>query len=615
MRRARLGLTLPIGRNEPAVAYASRLAALNGCSSLWAFCSLVGLSALKLSRADPEELSRLSDLSGIVVADLARFSIRTNTRATRTLGGQIFPNKDIKIQTQYICPKCVLEASDDREWYHVPPDVFWYLDFVRTCPKHGLLLIPMPEQQVGWFPYDFTARLSQAQIGRETLIGLMTHAPTRVDEFSIASFSGNTDSTWLAGSSAYAVSRASERLGCIIEGFRSARQLSRQELARLADVGFAVLSNGPESLQRVLEKLIEQRGRSSLRKTFGVFFHLMDGKMGDAIPMVRAVLRDVILENFVIHPGDKLLGEVCTTRRFHTLTSASDLTGVHPVKLANVLRSAGLMAEISASDPIMIEAEPAEEMLRKLSSSVLTKDALSFLGLPWRHLMSLQDSGLIAPVNPACRGQYMYCLHELKHLRDAMCKNARVLSEESADLVPVYKAANQSVCSISEVVTLLTSGKLQDVGLVGGEQGFDAIRVDPTEVFEALPAYREVTDAMTREELLKHFGVCAKTLAFLLREGHFDEFRTRCRQSRKVRSYITISSVERFSETYVSLRNLAQEMQISARNLSYLIKGAGLYELPVPEKCRGRFFRREDVLPGNKLMGLDGSNNNTGGSL
>lgn len=596
MRSTRLGLTLPIGQNEPAATYASRLAALNGCSSLWAFCSLTGLSAFGLARADTDELSLLSDLSGTPVADLERFSPRRKTRASRMLGSQVFPNKDIKIQTQYICPKCVIEAAFDREWYHAPPDVFWYLDFVRTCPKHGLLLVPMPEQQTGWFPHDFAARLSRAQISRAGLASMMRSAPTKVDEFSIGSFSGNAGNSWLAGSSAYAVSRASERLGCVLDGTKSARYLDRSELARLADIGFAVLSGGPGAVREVLVDLVQERGRSSIRRTFGVFFNLLDGKMGQEIPVVRNLLREVVLENFIVHPGEHILGEVCSTRRFHNLQSASNLTGVHPTKIASVLKSAGLMPETTESGPILIEANPANEMLQKLSSSVLTRDALRFLGLPWRHLIRLQEAGLIAPINPACGGQYMYCLHDLKRLRDAMCQNGRALSKECAELVPIYKAANQSVCPISEVVKLLVSGELGNVGLIEGNHGFDAIRVDPSEVFAALPAYKEITKAMTREELLKCLGVCTKTVAFLIREGHFDEFRARCRHSRKVRSYVTVSSIERFSEKYVSLRNLAHEKQIPALKLSNQLKGSGLYELPVPEKCRGRLFRREDLL-------------------
>ncbi|MEO9649375.1 MAG: hypothetical protein ABJ360_03460 [Roseobacter sp.] len=95
----RLGLTLPIGEHEPAVTYASRIAALNGCTSLWSFCGLTGLSALKLVQGDQDTLSRLSDLTGTDRSELERFSPITMTRATRSLGGQVFPNKVIKIQT------------------------------------------------------------------------------------------------------------------------------------------------------------------------------------------------------------------------------------------------------------------------------------------------------------------------------------------------------------------------------------------------------------------------------------------------------------------------------------------------------------------------------------
>ncbi|MEP3294912.1 MAG: TniQ family protein [Pseudoruegeria sp.] len=599
----RLGLTLLIGEHEPAVTYASRIAALNGCTSLWSFCGLTGLSALKLVQGDQDTLSRLSDLTGTDRSELERFTPITMTRATRSLGGQVFPNKVIKIQTQHICPRCISDSPADRDWYFTAPDVFWYLDFVRTCPKHGLLLVPLPENQSGWFPYDFAARLTRAQISRDALEGMMVSAPTAVDAYSISSFSGTAALSWLNDCDAYAVSRTSERLGCTVEGVTSAKYLARSELARLADIGFAVLSEGPDALRATLLDLINKRGRSGIRRVFGVFFNLMDGKMGDEISSVRKVLREVILENFIIQPGDILLGEPCLKRRFHSLQSAADQTGVHPTKVASVLTAAGLMPRHEDTKLIQIEAEPAEEMLRRLSNAVLTRDALKFLGLPWRHMMSLQDAGLISPINPACGGHYMYCRHELIKLRDAMCQNGRDVGQEGIGLVPIYKAANQSVCGIAEVAKLLVSGCLEKVGLVNGVRTFDSIRVDPTEVFEALPAYEAVAAAMTREDLLQHFGVCGATVAFLLREGHFDEFRARCRTSRKVRSYVTKASVDQFSGKYISLKNLAKEQKVSGRVLSHHLKGEGLYELPVPSRCRGRFFRLTDV---SALFGTSG---------
>jgi len=592
----RLGLTLPIGEHEPAVTYASRIAALNGCNSLWSFCGLTGLSALKLAQGEAETLKRLSGLTGTDVSALTRFTPCTETRATRCLGGQIFPNKDIKIQTQHICPRCILDSSIDRELYFAAPRVFWYLDFVRTCPKHGLLLVPLPERQKGWFPYDFAARLKRSQISRDQLVDLIAPAPNKVDQFSIGLLSGDVDRSWLGNSDAYVVSRTSERLGCAVEGVTSAKYLARSELARLADIGFAVLSDGPDALRATLLDLINQRGRSGTRRVFGVFFNLMDGKMGQKIPSVRNVLREVILENFVVHPGDILLGEPCLKRRFHSLQSAADQTGIHPTKVASVLTAAGLMPRHDDAQFIQIEAEPAEEMLRRLSNAVLTRDALKFLGLPWRHMMSLQDAGLISPINPACGGQYMYCRHELSSLRDAMCQNGHDIGLERAGLVPIYKAANQTVCGVAEVVKLLISGRLKKVGLLHGVPSFDAIRVNPAEVFEALPRYDAVAKAMTRDDLLKQFGVCGATVAFLLREGCFDEFRARCPKSRKIRSYVTKTSVDQFSHEYVSLRNLAREQQVSGRVLSHRLKNTEILELPVPSNCRGRFFRRSNVL-------------------
>lgn len=597
----RLGLTLPIGEHEPAVTFASRVAALNGCNSLWSFCALTGLSALKLAQGDPETLTRLSDFTGSDVSELERFSPTTMTRATRSIGGQVFPNKVIKIQTQHICPRCILDNTADREWYFAAPGVFWYLDFVRTCPKHGLLLVPLPEIQRGWFPYDFAARLTKSQVSRDALADMMVSAPTGVDKYSIDSFSGKSDPTWLNGCDAYAVSRASERLGCAIEGITSTKKLNRPDFAKVAEQGFRILSEGPDVFRATCTDLIDKNGRSALGKTFGVFFSLMDGKIGNTMPAVRNVFREVILENFVVHPGDILLGEPCLKRRFHSLQSAADQTGVHPTKVASVLTAAGLMPRHEDTKFIQIEAEPAEEMLRRLSNAVLTRDALKFLGLPWRHLMSLQDAGLISPINPACGGQYMYCRYDLSHLRDAICQNGCDIEQEKDSLVPIYKAANQSVCGIAEVVKLLVSGEIENVGQMQGLRTFEAIRVDSKEVFEGLPSYEAVEAAMTREELLRQFGVCGATVAFLLREGHFDEFRTRCRKSRKIRSYVTKASVDRFSEEYVSLRNLADERQVSGRVFSHSFKSKRIYELPVPSRCRGRFFRRADVNLRNEL--------------
>ncbi|MDA8585497.1 TniQ family protein [Rhodobacteraceae bacterium] len=596
MTTPRLGLTLSIGQYEPAIAYASRLARLNGCTSLWSFCMLMGISAVKLGQGDSVEIEKLSHISGTSIVDLERFSMKTVTRATRSIGGQVFPNKAIKIQTQHICPACILDQIDNREAYYGASDVFWYCDFVRTCPKHNLLLVPLCEDQTGWFPYDFAARLCQSRPDKNALLNLMVSAPTDLDQFSIASFSGVRHQSWLKDCDAYAVSRASEKLGCTMRGLRSVKGLSRAQLAYYSDLGFHALSAGPEAFAQVLNDRVKDQAGRGVGQTFGIFHIFLNSPTGRGLPQVRDVLRTTIIENFLVEPGDTVLGEICTQRRYHSLQSAADEVGLHPIKVASVLRAAGLLPSETKSKPMLIEAERCSFMLQKLSTAVFTKDAIRFLGMPWRHLVKVKDAGLISPINPACGGNYLFCQNELTRLRNEMCQNGVALSETSEDLVPIYKAANQAVCGIAEVVKLLVSSDLKNVGLINGDHGFDAIRVDPIEVFKALPSYKDVTAAMTREELLTYFGVCKTTVAFLIREGHFDEFRTRCRKSRKVRSYITNESVGRFSQKYISLRNLALHLGVNSTRLSFSLEVKELYELPVPERCRGRFFRRADVL-------------------
>lgn len=591
----RLGLTLSIGQYEPAIAYASRLARLNGCTSLWSFCMLMGLSAVKLGQGDAVEIEKLSHISGTSMADLERFSMKTVTRATRSIGGQVFPNKAIKIQTQHICPACILDQIDNREAYYGASDVFWYCDFVRTCPKHNLLLVPLREDQIGWFPYDFAARLCQSRPNKDALLNLMVSAPTDLDQFSIASFSGVRHQSWLKDCDAYAVSRASEKLGCTMQGLRSVKGLSRAQLAFYSDIGFRALSAGPEAFAQVLSDRAKDQAGRGVGQTFGIFHIFLNSPTGRALPQVRDVLRATIMENFLVEPGDTVLDELCTERRYHSLQSAADEVGLHPIKVASVLSSAGLLPRKNKSKPMLIEAASCNAMLQKLSTAVFTKDAISFLGMPWRHLVKVKDAGLISPINPACGGNYLFCQNELARLRDKMCQNGVALRETSGDLVPIYKAANQAVCGIAEVVKLLVSSDLKNVGLINGDRGFDAIRVDPIEVFKSLPSYNDVTAAMTREELLTYFGVCSATVAFLVREGHFDEFRTRCRKSRKVRSFVTTESVDRFSKTYISLRNLAIEREMRPRELSDKLSGRSLYVLPVPERCRGTFYRRVDI--------------------
>lgn len=596
MTSPRLGLTLSIGEYEPAISYASRLARLNGCTSLWSFCMLMGLSALKLGQGDNGEIVKLSDISGISIANLERYSMKTVTRATRSICGQVFPNKAIKIQTQHICPACILDQIDNREAYYGAPDVFWYCDFVRTCPKHHLLLVPIYDDQTGWFPYDFAGRLCQSRPNKDSLFNLMVSAPADLDHFSIASFSGVRHQSWLKDYDAYAVSRASEKLGCTMQGLRSVKGLSRAQLAHYSDIGFRALSAGPEAFAQVLNDLIKDHLGRGVGQTFGIFHIFLNSPTGRALPQVRDVLRAIILENFLIEPGEEVLGEICTDRRYYSLKSAADEAGLHPTKVASVLRSAGLLPRETSSKSILIDAARCNVMLKKLSTAVFTKDAISFLGMPWRHLVSVKNAGLISPINPACGGNYLFCQDELDTLRDEMCQNGVAASETRRDLVPIYKAANQAVCGIAEVVKLLVSGELKSVGLINGCRSFDAIRVDPNEVFQALPSYKDVTSAMTREELLTHFGVCGATVAFLIREGHFAEFRARCRKSRKVRSYVTNDSVELFSQNYISLRNLASHLGVSSTKLSFSLERQGLYELPVPARCRGRFFRCTDVV-------------------
>ncbi|MBE3640234.1 TniQ family protein, partial [Mangrovicoccus sp. HB182678] len=124
------------------------------------FCSDTAFPIDPLFRGEGIAIEQLAQLAGCDVAALERVSVRRLGKGHFRLRDEFASLQSFQRLRVRVRPECVrAEAPSAAESWRVPCRLQWKLSSIRSCPKHGCMLVILPPEKFTKDARDYSAQL------------------------------------------------------------------------------------------------------------------------------------------------------------------------------------------------------------------------------------------------------------------------------------------------------------------------------------------------------------------------------------------------------------------------------------------------------------------------
>lgn len=493
---------LPFVADETPMSWASRQAAFHTGGGVAQFINDLRIPLLDLARGQRSAVERLCQIAGqdpdVVLANniealgTRRYGLRGHPFAAEFTTGLV---------TRF-CPLCVQEdcvgGGDPRALMR--HRLQWRLSTVRTCNVHHL-----PLSNVRRGKWDDTIHELQAMddtISEETsrAKSLTLRRPSALQMYVEHRVVGAFGPGWLDVQDIDQACRATEMLGGLVAfgPAQKAADMDQDMWDAAGRAGWSLVVEGPLRIQEVLvnqlRSCVRMNGHPSPRNAFGMLYGWLFASRQSKDPgPIRDIVREVIVENVPLVPGQMLLGEVVERPRLASIASIAKAEGLHPKTLTNVLRVSGVINDatmvMGARNVVadyqkartLIDATkyavPAIRVPDVLTASRPLVAALLELG----HLTRIQDHEAVrSKVGKSVDGRSIQRV--LKFIEDEF----EIVAEAPEEHFPLAKACEKCRVTLSVILELLFGGHLKSVYRLKGQNGFAALLVSPSEILKRI---------------------------------------------------------------------------------------------------------------------------------
>lgn len=489
---------LPFDPVETPLSFATRLASFHLRSSVVTFLHDIGVRPDAMIGCEEEAVARLAALAGVDAGAL-------HHNAARRIGQRRFDLRGHELSSEFFCspdtvfcPACLRE--DDGDAADVDSirrgRLEWTLRPVRTCPRHAIVLVHRDRQKWDDIYHELGRRVPERGADLDLLIdGADQRAPSPMQDYVLARLDGVAGGAWLDSQTLEQAVRSTEMVGLLAEygPTKKPSDLSLTEWDQAGATGFAITSAGEgairEALRDVQANAARNPGKVGGRKVLGALYDwLSAGRTAKEPGDIKRILREHMIETMAIAPGETILGETITERRFHSVESLAAESGLNSRTLRSVLAAKGLVPlEETVSGYHVFDAE----LGRKLAASVQRRTHVSALGNALNctrpQANQLLDERLLVQISDGAgaavgRTRKAVDNQEIARFLAALHADARPVDIVPVGMVPISKAAEKAKCPSVAVVHFILCGFLENVARLSGVEGYAAILVDPEEV-------------------------------------------------------------------------------------------------------------------------------------
>ena len=614
MTGARLSPGLPFLNDEVAQGYFGRLGYFHAGVNIEKFCRYTQLMPNEIVDGTQSFIGLTADLSGVPVEKIRLNTLQRISEDGFELRGERLALPVLRRTTLCFCTSCL---RDDKER---KPDMedgayrlrwSWLLRPVVTCPVHGERLTKLrvnnPVRN-----FDLGRLLAANEVDLVNA-GAEPIPCGALQAYVLSRMSGNAgEGAWLENQGITSAIKVCEMLGALIEGGPNARvgQYTEQDWARVGDIGFDVCVLGVDAIMDVFAQLRisggRRSGRAGAQAAYGFLFRWMKKtQRAEEYAPLKHVLREAILENFAIEPGEDLMGEEVTQRRVHSVNSLADATGLQRWALTRMLRKVGLIPptdEVAAFNQWVFPAQEGEQLAERILNSVPLYRLPDILGCTKSMAGLVVRGGFITSVVPIEEGtigltQGRFNRDELDAFVAQFTAGASVCEVEEGGYVDLTTAA-KGRSSVAEVIGLYLDGKLAGTRLLNGVPRLDHLRFDLAQV-------RRLTGAGTGEELHRLTSVsltlgipldAVKKLVSSQGEGpRLAPAPANLCVGRRGACYVSHDEIERFRSLYVPIAQVAKRTGRSRATDRKLLAQRGIRPVLDPSWLGAALYLWEDV--------------------
>lgn len=593
-------------RDERLASFASRTARANGLLGLDDLFKDLEISAQAFHAGDSGAIDRFAAIAGIDPEQASAQTFLAMPDDHFAIAGQQVADKHLLRRQFRVCPACLrTDIGPELTRTTVPrayARIAWSLTSAHSCPIHHLLLVLPPEPGTsfdfshGWEPWLF--ELFDGDLDKPT------QAEGKYEAFAAAVLNREDPARpgYLARLDLGSIGAAAEALGLSsLHGAKwSKTDMSAENVALAADVGFEVLSAGEEGVQSLLDALRFAIGKPQERPPgrYGKLHEwlLRGGGAGTEFAPLQDHLSRHIRDTWPLGPKDPCFRSKVTARRFHSILTAAAQCGLRPGQVQDLLNGAGLKGSLPLPEYEQIyDAMAVEEVLERVSSSVSMQAALKLPGLTRNQMATLIEAGFLSVSRGGDKARPRFSQADINaFLGRHRSIPFRNVPQGNVDEVGILIAARRHGVSTAQIYAMLVEGRLSRLSRARDDLLWSSLRVSASEVDVVLSANRVADPRIRLSTAAESLGLSNDFLRCLSREGWFDLQKAVDPRTRQPITTIAQADIAGFQARYITRRRLAREMTLDVRHAQQRLDQAGIIPVVVSEDGRELIFHRED---------------------
>ncbi|WP_412506110.1 TniQ family protein [Roseovarius sp. SYSU LYC5161] len=601
----KLPLTVSLLWRETATSYTSRLAARNGLSAS-AFCRDFGVSLRSVVDGDSAALERIAGLGGVSQTKLAAWSPTTLRGRRVSFRGHIFHGKTMRSPEIRGCPLCLREDAASSPL--APAQAMglrghWAVPHVAACRLHDHPLVSLYRDTHATERYDnarHLASITTAIINKD--LDRPQEPSTTFEDWLDDRLADGPGSDWLSGHPLHAASVFCRLLGISLlrlEGLRL-DHISEGSRHALYALGFEVAQEGEDAVRLALSRLqkLVDTPQDGPKKIYPALYDRLSHDYADDPDYAefQRILRDHMSATWPLGPGDELMGESVHERRLHSVTTASQETGVDPRRLRKLLLAADLLPEnCDLPDSwAVFDAADAAPILRDLTALVTAKEFRDMIGATRSQFDLLVADGVLKPTLETSETKHVWDPRTGTAFLTGLLRGAIQLRQPQHGWEHISKSAQRLKIGPGKIIRAITDGRLRRTGNLEGRTGYAAVYVDHEEVARLFGG--DAPPGLSIETFAKSVGFSPPSgLRRLIIDGQTPATRAINPRTNAEQFYISTADADAFHAKYFTPRTMANAYHRSWQSLRVELEKQGVQPFTPDDRNYGRVFLRRSV--------------------
>ncbi|WP_439561558.1 TniQ family protein [Roseinatronobacter sp.] len=416
----------------------------------------------------------------------------TGTRAGNVrmqFRGELYVSRALRNPAMRGCPVCLREdaaGASGPPYGAMAMRGDWQLREVTVCTRHGHPLVPLWQAAAPRDRFDIGARLRE--IEADIMSGALdrpARAPSAYDLWLDRRLEDGRDDTWLRDHPVFVVTTLCRLLGQAV--LREDSPGEEYASGRIHAAGFEIVVDGAAEIMAALDRIatISTGAWDEPQKAFGPLYTKLnrDYLHESGFDPFRNILRDCILDNWPLGPGDVVLGEAVRERLLHSLLTAKKETGIGTTVLEHFLTEAGA---IRPNDPRplgrrLFDAQAHAGLLAEIPTLVGPIAMRKAMGATKMELIALTEEGLLFPRTQVEKVKKPWRILDGMALVNELSARSVPVSGDDRNWTTLLLARKQTGVSLVELVEAVRNARLK-VGRRVGVVGFHGIVVRLAEV-------------------------------------------------------------------------------------------------------------------------------------